>query len=665
MHEGDTLSGLAEQAGVEDWTTAWPANEDRSEPGGQRLTDPNLIEPGWTVMMPGATAQAAPGPTQPSHTAPNRGTAKHGTPPHDRPASTPHTTPHQLPTHTPSATRPSTPPQRHRPDSAPPRLSRRRRSRSPAPAARRSDSSEIVPVAEWAASLSAGGGLLAGGLFLALRRYRRRQFRHRGAGRAIAGPAPKHGPLEKVLVTDGSTGMRDVEFIDRALRGLALSLAAADGRLPSVLAARLTEHHLDLVLADPQLGAPPAPWVSVSPTSWVVEKSADVLPLESFDQVPAAPYPTLVSVGYTAAGEEWLIDLEQAGALVVDGDQARCMDLSRFIAAELAHNVWSDHLTVTLSGQLGPELAELNPSRLIFNSDVQAVAAAAANDVRANREVADGEHVDVLHGRLHSVSGDTWMPHVLLVALDSTENAAAAAAIDSLLETVAERSSRTASAVVLLPGGGASASTAGLQLHVDKSGTLSIPLLNVSATAQQLPQDQAVELAHYLAAVRDSVADVAMPPAPPEEGAASYTDLTGAVLPKHTVPRREQPAITTNAGNAGTATEIPTLAAAVPAAASVLPNPTSSYLLSTAATSVGHRGAGTGRASRGKRGAVGRRPAPGRGPGCLARSEQRPCQGAAARRGPGDRGRPTAGGEEGDGYRGCRLPRAPPPWCER
>lgn len=568
VHEGDTLSGLAEQAGVHDWTTTWASNNNRAEPGGQHLTDPDLIKPGWTVMMPGSE-QVSPGPTSPSHTAPPRTTPAHATP------TAPRGTTAQPSADTPPGAQPSTP------ANTPAQPGKAAR---PALAATRSSSaSEIVTVAEWAASLSAGSGLLAGGLFLALRRYRRRQFRHRGAGRAIASPAPQHVQLEKVLVTDGTTGMRDVEFIDRALRGLALSLAAANGRLPSVLAARLTEQHLDLVLADPQLESPPAPWVSVSPTSWVVDKSADVLPLESFDQIPVAPYPTLVSVGYTATGEEWLIDLEQAGALVVDGDRARCLDLTRFIAAELAHNVWSDQLTVTLSGQLGAELAELNPSRLIFNSDIQAVAAAAANDVRANRDVADGEHVDVLHGRLHSVSGDTWMPHVLLVALAPADDPADAAAIESLLDTVGERSARTAAALVLLPAGETSA-TPGLQLHVDQSGALRIPQLNLTATAQQLPENQAVELGQYLAALRDSEADVAMPAADPaEDGSVTYTDLAGAVLPKHTVPRREQPTAAPSP-LAVAAARIPK-PATVAATASVLPNPTSSYLVNTAATS--------------------------------------------------------------------------------
>ena len=53
-----------------DWTAVWPANADRAEPGGQQLTDPNLIKPGWTVVMPGAATPTPPGATVPTRTTP-------------------------------------------------------------------------------------------------------------------------------------------------------------------------------------------------------------------------------------------------------------------------------------------------------------------------------------------------------------------------------------------------------------------------------------------------------------------------------------------------------------------------------------------------------------------------------------------------------------------
>ena len=52
MHEGDTLSGIAQAHGVSDWHQVWDASKGMAEPSGQHLTDPDLIRPGWTVKIP-------------------------------------------------------------------------------------------------------------------------------------------------------------------------------------------------------------------------------------------------------------------------------------------------------------------------------------------------------------------------------------------------------------------------------------------------------------------------------------------------------------------------------------------------------------------------------------------------------------------------------------
>ena len=52
VQPGDTLSEIAADHGVTDWTTVWPANAGRDEPDGDRFTDPDHIEPGWTVTIP-------------------------------------------------------------------------------------------------------------------------------------------------------------------------------------------------------------------------------------------------------------------------------------------------------------------------------------------------------------------------------------------------------------------------------------------------------------------------------------------------------------------------------------------------------------------------------------------------------------------------------------
>ena len=80
-------------------------------------------------------------------------------------------------------------------------------------------------------------------------------------------------------------------------------------------------------------------------------------------------------MGYTPAGEHWLLDLERVGAVALSGDSKRCLDLARFLAAELAHNTWSEMLQVTLAG-FGEELAGINPDRLICTDNVDKAIAA-------------------------------------------------------------------------------------------------------------------------------------------------------------------------------------------------------------------------------------------------------------------------------------------------
>ena len=58
VQPGDTLSEIAAEHGVDDWQRLWPANQGREQPGGDRLTDPDLIEPGWSILIPADAREA-------------------------------------------------------------------------------------------------------------------------------------------------------------------------------------------------------------------------------------------------------------------------------------------------------------------------------------------------------------------------------------------------------------------------------------------------------------------------------------------------------------------------------------------------------------------------------------------------------------------------------
>ena len=55
---GDTLSGIAAAHGT-DVTSLMAANAGVTQPGGDRLVDPDVIEPGWVLQIPDPTASAA------------------------------------------------------------------------------------------------------------------------------------------------------------------------------------------------------------------------------------------------------------------------------------------------------------------------------------------------------------------------------------------------------------------------------------------------------------------------------------------------------------------------------------------------------------------------------------------------------------------------------
>jgi len=126
------------------------------------------------------------------------------------------------------------------------------------------------------------------------------------------------------------------------------------------------------------------------------------------------PYPALVSVGYTDDGDHWLLDLERLGAVSLTGDRERCLDLGRFLAAELAHNAWADLLRVDLVG-FGAELAPLE--RVTHHSDATAAVTSLRSNLRQTTEMLQQDNSTVLHDRVHlDARGDGWPPRVLLVA---------------------------------------------------------------------------------------------------------------------------------------------------------------------------------------------------------------------------------------------------------
>lgn len=211
-----------------------------------------------------------------------------------------------------------------------------------------------------------GATLLAAGLALALKRRR---------GWSL-GPGPKSAghrqtEVELRLAADVPTA----EFVDNALRHLGALLRQHRQPVPAVVAALIDDKALTLVLA-PNEGPhdPPAPWQTVAGgRRWMLRRA-----YSGDTEIDApSPYPSLVTVGRNADQSIVLVDLDAAGGIASFGgvtDAAR--DVVGSLAVELATNPWSEGARVTMVG-FGDDLSSLAPSRLRYRGSLDE----ALNDV--------------------------------------------------------------------------------------------------------------------------------------------------------------------------------------------------------------------------------------------------------------------------------------------
>lgn len=566
---GNSLSQIAVDHGS---TTAalWQANQDRPEPGDSQFSDPNYLEPGWVIQIPApptaASHPAAPRPVEQTSTASkaagahaalqdkvaeqqaaqqHAATAQAATEQHaaqqdaaqqraaaaqaateqhaaEQHAAQQHAAAeHAAAQQRAAADRPSGQPASDGPTGVQEAKLPSSSVTGPGEHVSPSDSSEVT-------MLAAGGGavlLTALGL-AALLRARRRQFRMRRPGRSMASTPAGVAGMERLLMTAGTRGLADVTWLDQALRSLVQCLSKMpDARLPDVVAVRLGAQELELVLASP-LAAAPAPW-SADPSGlrWLLARGDELPYDESERELHIPPYPLLVSVGYTPAGDHYLIDLERIGSLSLSGDRERCLNLARFIAAEVAHNQWSELLEVTLVG-FGQEMAQMNPEQLKYAPDLGRVLEAVNARLAGVDEVMTATGVDVATGRLRCVAGDTWAPHVVLIAPDAAKGQDLAE-----LLTVLNGSKDRLTVAVVLAAAPTAPEVTRWHLQVDAAGVLSVPALELELVAEQLPRSEAAQMAQLLAAAAVEQ-DQPAPPAEGDQEWQSFTDIAGNLRPE-------------------------------------------------------------------------------------------------------------------------------------
>src|SRR5581483_9508926 len=155
---------------------------------------------------------------------------------------------------------------------------------------------------------------LAAAVTAALALRRTLQRRRRGLGEKIA-IAAQPSPAEAQLTAAAEPG--GAARLDVALRTLAHHAAQQEKDTPPLLrAARIGTRTIE-VLPEDLAHEPAAPFTAGRGGWWILPAEAALLDEAAARKVPA-PYPGLVTIGHTAAGDLLLLNLAALPALLLD-----------------------------------------------------------------------------------------------------------------------------------------------------------------------------------------------------------------------------------------------------------------------------------------------------------------------------------------------------------
>lgn len=356
VETGDTLSQLAlEHLGdAKAYPSIFEASKDVVQPGDRQLTDPDHIEPGWTLRIPGAGEAAVgpevsqPEPLEEAEAPPAESPGADASPGGDAEVEQRGVDQAQPIPGIPEA----------EPETALPEPGTEGLQAEP-------ESSEAEAGADdsagWPIRTAAGVGALLAALIVAVLGQRRtRQRRRRKPGDKTPLPGPAAAAVEQEIRAVADQGSVDV--VDSALRGLADSCEKAGMAAPAIRIVRLRDRQVEVYLQ--HAAELPAPWQQVGDaTVWITEigEATAAVDLES-------RYPALVSVGYDAEDGLIMLNLEQLGSFGLVGDRTLAAEGAAAIAMELGASPWASRLALVVIGGLA-EVAEVLPGRARYLPD--------------------------------------------------------------------------------------------------------------------------------------------------------------------------------------------------------------------------------------------------------------------------------------------------------
>ncbi len=466
VQPGDTIAEVA--ATQLDDPDRYPEIVDASrntvQPDGGRLTDPDIIRPGWTLTLP----------TREFDTEKPR--SPNTPPPTPPPIGTPDAKPPTPAPMQPSTSTASTPEPTAEPDET------------------ESPPSWLLP------GLTGAGAVLAGGLMLLLRQHYRSQRRHRLPGYEITTPPPELRPAEKTIHLEGTSTAALIERLDVLLRML------PHQEQLRLIAAELGNSRISLHFTEP--ATLPHPWTG-GPTVW----TTDATP-EATDTGDIAPFPLLASIGDSADGHLWLLNLEELKVTNLVGDRGRTEALARHLAAELVVTPWS--MLVQVDAQnVADELTGIDPLRLHHHAHPDSLLGLAAD-------------LDPT-GRLPGFDPDRF--HAIIATQDSEP-------IRTIAKTIDADHDRSGTAVVVL---GALPDLDATTLTVTSDGRLTIThpaLRDVRLTAAGLTPEEATTCAAIVEATRGAQTRPMPQNESATDGMEAFIDAAGALRPEYV---RERP----------------------------------------------------------------------------------------------------------------------------
>ena len=513
---GDTLSGIAltELGDAERYPDIYDASRRIEQPGGARLSDPDVIDVGWALTIPDRSRAAKT--TKPASTTSPPALAPAPAPSSDRdtPAAGVDAPP---PVPAPSAA--NLAPTTQAPTTWTPAAD--------TAAAASTANNEQDTLASWVLAGLAGGPVLAGGLFLMLRRRRGTQFRHRRPGHTITTPPPLLAPVEKTLTTLGAQAAPSIEHLHDALLRLATTRTAQDRPMPRLAAVQLDADAITVHLSTPE--TLDAPWQgSQDQLRWTLPARVDADDLGPLTEDQPAPYPLLVTVGTTEDGDPFLLNVEDLD-LAITGDPTYGADFARYLAAEVACNPWAYGVTLDCVG-VATEAAGINPDRIRAHHGNAEPAAQILADAVNTIDRAHDAGQDVPTARAHITGADTW--HARMLLIDAA--AAATPTAEQLITLIREHPAATATSIIV---NGAPAADPGVSVTLTPTGRVRLEHVGLDLVAVGLTSDEA----QGCAALIGQAGDLTDTPIPADTtitaGWQSFTDTAGALRPEHTTTR--------------------------------------------------------------------------------------------------------------------------------